>query len=63
MKVVQRTCPWCGNINSVEMTDEQYKQYTSGDGLVQRIFPDLSAATREILITGICPKCWDATFK
>jgi hypothetical protein len=59
MKVVKRICPWCGQENSVEMTDEQYKKYTSGDETIQRIFPELTPATREILITGICGKCWD----
>jgi hypothetical protein len=59
MKVVKRTCPWCGQENSVEMTDEQYDEYTTGASTIQRIFPELTPATREILITGICGKCWD----
>ena len=49
--------------NPLYQFDEQYNQYTSGDGLIQHIFPNLSAATREILITGICPTCWDNAFK
>ena len=62
MKII-KVCPFCGKENVVEMTYEQYEQYVSGKGYVQNIFPNLSAEEREILISGICPKCWDETFK
>ena len=29
---------------------------------IQIAFPDLTADQREILISGICPECWDKIF-
>ena len=52
-------CPQCGKISTLEMTKEQYEQYKSGDNYIQNIFPNWSPAIREMLITGICPDCWD----
>jgi len=55
-------CPQCGKISTLEMTKEQYEQYKSGDNYIQNIFPNWSPAIREMLITGICPDCWDKMF-
>ena len=55
-------CPQCGKISTLEMTNEQYEQYISGDSYIQNIFPNWSPAIREMLITGICPDCWNKMF-
>ena len=55
-------CPQCGKISTLEMTKNQYEQYKSGDNYIQNIFPNWSPAIREMLITGICPDCWDKMF-
>ena len=62
MKQVNSKCPHCGKVTVIEMTDDQYEQYTSGEGFIQDIFPDWSPAKREMLITGICPDCWNKIF-
>lgn len=62
MKVIKTTCPQCGKVTNLQMTDEQYDEYVSGRGLIQNIFPYWSPAKREMLITGICPDCWNKIF-
>ena len=55
------TCPICNKEHSVHLTREQsykYKDYLDGKGHIQDLLPELSADNREMLITGICPKCW-----
>lgn len=62
MRIVEKMCSHCGQINRIAMTHEQYIKYTECSELVQNIFPELSPQKREILITGICPQCWEKIF-
>lgn len=62
IRYVNTKCPQCGKISTLEMTEEQYRQYKSGDSYIQDIFPNWSPAIREMLITGICPDCWNKIF-
>lgn len=52
-------CPFCGHANFVEVNEDDYLDWQDGK-LVQDAFPYLSADEREMLISGICPKCWDS---
>lgn len=63
MKKFKTKCPICGSEFELEMTDEQYKKYISGEDYIQNIFPDWSADQREMLISGICARCWDKEIK
>jgi len=56
------SCPFCGRVNAVEVNDEDYWDWQDGM-TVQVAFPYLSADEREMLISGICPTCWDKTFR
>ena len=56
------TCPFCGRANEVAVNEEDYWDWDDG-ALVQNAFPYLSADEREMLISGICPKCWDKMFE
>ena len=55
-------CPFCGRGNEVEVNEFDYFDWSEGE-LAQDAFPYLSAAEREMLISGICPKCWDKMFR
>jgi Zn ribbon nucleic-acid-binding protein len=59
--VVGTRCPECKKEQSVEVSAEGYDAWKKGE-LIQRAMPELNAATRERLITGLCPECWDAMF-
>lgn len=61
MITLEVTCPFCGHINFISVYDEDYFAWQDGE-LVQKAFPYLSADDREMLISGICPSCWEAMF-
>ncbi len=54
-------CPFCGRGNEVEVNEADYWDWDDGM-LVQDAFPYLSADEREMLISGICPSCWEKYF-
>ena len=54
-------CHFCGRGNEVEVNEYDYWDWDDGE-LVQVAFPYLSAEEREMLISGICPTCWNKTF-
>ena len=39
---------------------EDWNTYLTGAHYIQNIFADLSASEREMIMTGICQKCWDS---
>ena len=58
---VSLQCPFCGRGHEVEVNEADYWDWDDGM-MVQDAFPYLSADEREMLITGICPTCWNKTF-
>lgn len=54
-------CPFCGRGNEVEVNEADYFDWDDGMK-AQDAFPYLSANEREMLISGICPTCWERTF-
>ena len=61
-KIIVHNCPFCGRHQEVIVNEIDYALYQAGVR-VQDAFPYLSADEREIIISGICPKCWDELFK
>jgi len=60
-KTVYVTCPFCGDTTKVVVDADGYREWENGE-LVQVALPNLSADDREVLISGICPPCWDKQF-
>ena len=54
-------CPFCGHAHGVSVNEDDYWDWQDG-ALAQDAFPYLPAADREMLITGICPTCWEDSF-
>lgn len=54
-------CPICSATNSVTVSAVAFKAWQSGV-FAQVAFPELEAEIREMLITGICPPCWEDMF-
>lgn len=54
-------CLSCGAIQRLAVLGQGLFKYNRGAS-VQAAFPELSAAQREVLISGICGKCWDGLF-
>lgn len=58
-------CRMCNQFFQIPMTPEQEAELDkprSERMPVQDIFPELPAATRELLISGTCMSCWDRLF-
>ena len=55
------SCPFCGKGHEVEVNEQDYWDWEDGT-LAQDAFTYLPADEREILITGICPTCWESMF-
>lgn len=60
--VVEVTCPFCGKVSTLTLPTDGYTAWKLNGVLVQDAFPALSAEDRELLISGICPTCWDGMF-
>lgn len=62
MEIITR-CPICGKQHKVLVREEDWELYNSPDRPhVQDIFPYLSPAERELLITGIDEECFNKMF-
>jgi len=55
-------CVLCSQEYVVFVNAEDVNAWLSGSGLIQDVMSYLSANDREMLISRICPKCWDETF-
>lgn len=54
-------CPSCGDINTVAVDSLDYAAWQSGEH-AQDACSYLSPNEREMLISGMCPKCWQKLF-
>ncbi len=54
-------CPFCGKSAIVKVPLDGFIAWRGGT-VVQEAFPELDENTRERLISGICPECWDKMF-
>lgn len=55
-------CPFCGTAHVITVRFGDYAIWKYGGLSAQDVFPYLSADEREMLISGICPDCWDEMF-
>ncbi len=54
-------CISCERESTVEFDMEDYRSWKGGE-CIQDAMPYLSAAERELLMSRICPVCWDEMF-
>lgn len=61
--LVRRISPLSGpHTMDLPVTQEQLDRYYSGGGLIQDVFPDLTKAQREFLMTGYTEEDWARMF-
>lgn len=60
---LQVKCCVCNKIHNLKVTEESAIEYLSPNRRhVQDIFPYLNAEERELLISRVCPTCWEDMF-
>lgn len=59
---IKGNCPSCGDEWELEVEEKDYLDFIENGKLAQRAFPYLSDKDRELLISGICNKCWEIIF-
>lgn len=60
---VQVRCVCCGKPHTLKVNEKDYELYLSQNRPhIQDIFPYLSPAERELLISRTCEECWNKMF-
>jgi hypothetical protein len=59
--VTTKPCIKCGETSQIEILKDSYVAWKAGEK-VQHAFPTLTPDERELLMTGIHPKCWEEMF-
>jgi hypothetical protein len=59
--IVSTTCPFCGLVTDIVCDKTAYDLWKDGMS-IQDAMPDMTPVDREMLISGICPSCWDDMF-
>lgn len=59
---VETRCPICGEYSIITVDKEDFLAWQKGTLLAQEAFPYLNVEDREMLISGICPDCWERMF-
>lgn len=60
-KFTTKPCQVCSETSEFELDTEKLRQWEGG-AFAQDVFPEMSAAEREQLISGTHPACWDELF-
>lgn len=60
--ITTRECLFCHETSSVEVPDAVADAVRERTAPIQALLPDTAPEQRELLISGIHPTCWDATF-
>jgi len=55
-------CPRCEREYILPCNKEDLIAFQNGEKLAQEAFPYMPAQYREMLISGLCPECWDEIF-
>lgn len=60
--IVEVKCIICGSAHIVKVPKIGYMLWRSGKASIQDALPGLSDDERELLLSNICPRCFDAAF-
>jgi hypothetical protein len=59
---VEEQCVVCKEVSFLDVSKNDWLAWRRGTALVQHAFPYLSAGQRELLVSGVCGKCFDDMF-
>lgn len=63
LTILNCKCRMCKKNYALKVKKDDYTDYISNGKLIQLAFPYLSAGERELIISGICDKCFIDMFK
>jgi len=59
---VTASCRMCGKAETFEVFSENLRAWQQREMLAQDAFPEIPAATVELMISGTCGTCWTEMF-
>lgn len=62
MIAIKKKCVICGTTKEIRVSKVGHAMWLRG-ALIQDALPELSVDDREMLMSDICPKCFDNIFK
>jgi len=62
MQNISISCRLCGAKKDISVDPSTYVKWSTGQGLVQDLFSNLSADDRELMISQTCGTCFDNLF-
>lgn len=60
--VIEVHCVICGTPHTIVAPADSYRRWKTGGAYIQDALPMLTPGERELLLSGICPVCWDKHF-
>ena len=57
-----RVCMYCHQMHTFTMPVDDYRKWAVNRVAIQKALPYFNASQREILLSQICPECWDVLF-
>lgn len=61
MMNIQKSCRMCGEVHTIKVSEEAHENWIHGM-YIQDAMPELTEDERELMISGICGKCFDELF-
>jgi len=61
LTTIRKVCPYCLQDAVVVVTTNDFNRWVNGE-LAQRAFPEMKPEDREMLISGVHPKCWEELY-
>lgn len=61
MRTINKTCVICKKEHELKVNEADIISWQNGQH-IQSVMPYLSASERELLISGVCGKCFDEMF-
>lgn len=61
--IISVNCIYCNKEHIIIVNNSDYDDWKNHGKLIQDAFPYLNADQRELLISRICPTCWEEMFK
>ncbi len=56
------SCQLCGVKHSIFLNRQDLESWLAGEGYIQDVLHYITAAERELLISGTCDKCWNKLY-